>query len=56
MFGQSAHFVDLISILRKNVSKGLDRKIGKLARLMFQRIDEQNVHLGNALHVDLKIT
>ena len=36
LFRQSAHIVDLITILRKNVSKGLDRKRRKLARLMFQ--------------------
>ena len=53
---QSAHFVQVIIILRKNVLKGLDRKREKLARLMFHLKEIWNVHLGNALDVDLKIT
>ena len=39
---QSAHFVDLITILRKNVSKGSDRKRRKLARFMFHRKEIRN--------------
>ena len=46
---QSANFVDLITILRKDVLKGLDRKRRKLARLMFHLTDIRNVRLGNAL-------
>ena len=53
---QSAHFVNLITILRKNVSKGLDRKRRKLARLMFHLTGIRDVRLGNAVDVDLNIT
>ena len=56
LFRHSAHFVEVIIILRENVSKGLKRKRRKLARLMFHPIDICNVRLGNALDVDLKIT
>ena len=42
---KSAHVVDLITILRKNVSKGLDRKRKKLVRLVLWTTDEQNGHL-----------
>ena len=53
---QSAHFLEVIIILRKNVSKGLDRKRRKLARLIFHITGICNVRLGNALDVDLNIT
>ena len=56
LFRLSAHFVEVIIILRKNVSKGLERKKRKLARLMFHLAGIRNVRLGNALDVDLKIT
>ena len=56
MFRQSAHFVEIIIIMRKNNSIVLDRKRRKLARLMLHRTVIQNVRLGNALDVDLKIT
>ena len=56
MSRQSAHFVEVRIILRKNVSKGLDRKSRKLARLVFHLTEIQNVRLGNAIDVDLKIT
>ena len=49
-------FVDLITILRKNASKELDRKMGKLAQLVFYLTEIWDVRLGNALDVDLKIT
>ena len=56
LFRQSAHFVEVIIIVRKNVSKGLERKRRKLARLMFHLTEIRNVRLGNDLDVDLKIT
>ena len=56
LYRQSENVVDLIIIPRKNVSKGLDRKGRKLARLMFHLTGIWNVRLGNALYVDLKIT
>ena len=56
LFRQSAHFVEVIIILRKNVSKVLERKRGKLARLMFHITGIRNVRLGNDLDMDLKIT
>ena len=56
MFRQSAHFVEAIIILRENISKGLDRKRRKLARLMFHITEIRNVRLKNALDVDLNIT
>ena len=40
----------------ENVSKGLERKRRKLARLMFHLTEIRNIRLGNALDVDLKIT
>ena len=55
-FRKSAHFVDLITILRKMFQKVLERKSRELARLMFLRTGIRNVHLGNAVDVDLKIT
>ena len=48
---QSAQFVDLITILRKNVSKGSDRRRKKLARLVFHLTEIRNVRLGNAIDV-----
>ena len=45
LFRQSAHFVEVIIILRKNVSKGLERKRRKLARLMFHLTEIRNVCL-----------
>ena len=52
---KSAHFVDLITILRKNVSKGSDRKRKKLTQLVFNLTEIRNVRLGNVIYVDLKI-
>ena len=54
MFNQSEHFVEVIIILRKNVSKGSDRKRKKLARLVFHLTEIRNVRLGNVIGVDLK--
>ena len=56
MFSKSAHFVEVIIILQKKNPKGLERKRRKLARLMFHLTVIRNVHLGNALDVDMKIT
>ena len=56
LFRKSARSVEVIIILRKNVSKGLERKRRKLARLMFHLTEIRNVRLGNALDVDLNIT
>ena len=53
---QSAHFVELITILWKKNSKGLDRKRRKLARLVIRLTDIRNVRLVNAIDVDLDIT
>ena len=52
---QSAHFVDLITIMSKNVSKVSDRKRRKLARLVFHLTGIRNVRLVNIMDVDLKI-
>ena len=52
---QKAYFVDLITILRKNVSKLLERKRKNLARLVFRLTEIRNVRLVNAIDVDLKI-
>ena len=56
IFRQSAHFVEVTIMLRKNASKGQERKRRKLAQLMFHLTEIRNVRLGNALDVDLKIT
>ena len=56
MSRQSAHFVDLKTILRKKGLKGSDRKNKKLARLVFHLTEIRNVRLRNAIDVDLKIT
>ena len=53
---QSPHFVDLITILKKKVSKRSDRKRKKLAWLVFHPTEIRNVRLVNAMDVDLKIT
>ena len=56
LFRKSAHFVEVIIILQKNASKGLESKRRQLARLMFHLTGIPNVRLGNALDVDMKIT
>ena len=56
MFRKYALFVKVLTILQKNVSKGLDRKKKKLARLMFHLTEIWNVRLRNDLDVDLNIT
>ena len=52
---QSAHFVDLITILWGNISKKLERKRKNLARLVFHLTKIRIVQHGNALDADLKI-
>ena len=56
LFRQGAHFLDLITIQRKNVSKRSDRKGKKIARLVFHLTEIRNVRLGNVIYADLKIT
>ena len=56
LFKQSAHFLEVLITMQNNVSKGQERKMKKLARLMFHPIEKWNVRLGNALDVDLNIT
>ena len=56
LFRQSAPFVEVLTTLQKNVSKGSDRKKKNLVRLVIQKIDERNGHLKNVLDVDLQIT
>ena len=56
MSRKSAIFVDVPTILQKCISKGSERKIKKLVRLVIQITDIRNVHLGNILDVDLNIT
>ena len=53
---QGAHIVDLLTILWKNVSKGLDRKRKNLARLVFHLTEIRIVWLGNVIDTDLNIT
>ena len=53
---KSAPFVEVLITLQRKVSKGLDRKRKKLARLVLRTIDERNGHLKNNLDVDLRIT
>ena len=55
-FRKITHFVEVLITLQKNVSKGSDRKMKKLVRLVLLTIDERNVHLEKKLDVDLKIT
>ena len=52
---QSAHIVDLITILWKNASKRLEKKKRKLVLLVLHLKKTQIVQLGNALDADLKI-
>ena len=52
----SAHFMEVIFTLQKNVSKGEEGKRKTLAQVMFWRIDERNVCLRNSLDVELNIT
>ena len=52
---QSAHIVDFLTILWKNVSKGSERKRRKLARLVLHLTKIRIVQHGNALDADLKI-
>ena len=56
LFRKSAHFVEVIIILRKNVSKGSDRKRKELARLVFYLTEIWIVRLGNLIDEDLNIT
>ena len=56
LFKQSANFVEVLITLQNSVSKVFESKSKKLARLMFHPIDKWNVHLRNALDVDLKTT
>ena len=52
---QSAHIVDLLTILWKNVSKRPERKRRKLALLVLHLTKIRIVHFGNTLDADLKI-
>ena len=52
---QSAHIVDFLTILWKNVSKRLEKKYRKLVLLVLCLTKIQIVQLGNALDADLKI-
>ena len=52
---QSAHIVDLITILWKNVTKILEKKKRKLVLLVHSLTKIRIVQLGNALDTDLKI-
>ena len=53
---QSALFVEVLIILQKNISKGSERKRQNIVRLVIRTTDVRNVHLGNILDVNLKIT
>ena len=52
---QSAHIVDILTILWKNVSKRSERNRRKLVLLGIRLTKIQIVQLGNALDADLKI-
>ena len=52
---QSAHIVDLITILWKNVSKRPERKNRKLVLLVLHLTKIRIIQLGNALDADMKI-
>ena len=52
---QSAHIVDLLTILWKNVSKISEKKNIKLVLLVLCLTKIQIVQLGNALDADMKI-
>ena len=52
---QSAHIVDLITILWKNVSKISERKKRKLVLLVLHLTKIRIVQLGNTLDADLNI-
>ena len=55
LFRQSALSVQVFSTLKKNNSKGSDRKRKKIKRMVIWIKDKQNGRLGNVLDVDLKI-
>ena len=55
MSRQSAHIVDFLTILRKNVSKRSEKKRRKLVLLVLRLTKIQIVQLGNDLDADLKI-
>ena len=55
MSRKSAHIVDLITILWKNVSKRSESKKRKLVLLVLRQTKIQIFQLGNALDADLKI-
>ena len=52
---KGALFVEVPTILQKNVSKVSESKNKKLVRLVIQTTDVRNVHLVNVLDADLKI-
>ena len=52
---QSALFVEVPTILQKNVSKGSESKSKNLVQLVIWTTDKQNARLVKALHADLKI-
>ena len=51
---QSAHIVDFLTILWKNVSKIPEKKKRKLVLLVLRLTKMQMLQLGNALDADLK--
>ena len=56
LFRQNALFVEVLTTLQKNVSKGSDRKKKKLVQLVIRKTDKRNGYLRNVLDVNLKIT
>ena len=56
LFTKSAHFVEVLITLQKNISKGSESKSKKLVRMVIWTTDKQNVRLGKNLDVDLNIT
>ena len=53
---QSALFVEVLIIMKQNVSKGSERKWKNLVQLVIWTTDVWNVRLGNILDVDPKTT
>ena len=52
---KSAPLVEMPTILKKNASKGLDRIMKNIVRLVIGTKEKQNSHITNVLEMDLKI-
>ena len=53
---KSELFVEVLTILQQDISKGSERRKEKLVRLVIWTTDRRNAHLSNVSYADMKIT